>query len=83
MHEQAVLATLAGLREQLASGDITRKGEFVIVVAGTDDAGEGTLDTDRLLAELKGKLPDKEAARIVSNITGEKRNALYKRLLDM
>jgi 16S rRNA (cytidine1402-2'-O)-methyltransferase len=83
MHEQAVLATLAELHEQLAGGDITRKGEFVIVVGGADAAGEGSLDADRLLSELKGKLPDKEVARIAANVTDEKRNALYKRLLDL
>jgi len=83
MHEQAILATLAELRKRLADGKITQKGEFVIVVAGADAAAEGSIEVDRLLAELKGKLPDKDVARIVSNVTGEKRNALYKRLLDL
>jgi 16S rRNA (cytidine1402-2'-O)-methyltransferase len=83
MHEQGVLASLAELRERLAGGDITRKGEFVIVVGGADGASAGAMDADRLLVELQGRLPDKDVARIVSNVTGEKRNALYKRLLDL
>ena len=83
LHEQVQLASLGELREQLAAGDITAKGEFVIVVAGGDGAGQSSLEVDALLRELAGKLPDKEVARIVANATGEKRNALYKRLLDL
>ncbi|MDJ0904387.1 MAG: 16S rRNA (cytidine(1402)-2'-O)-methyltransferase [Woeseiaceae bacterium] len=83
LHEQVRLATLGQLREQLAAGDITAKGEFVIVVAGAVGAGQSSLEADELLKELAGKLPDKEVARIAANVTGEKRNALYKRLLDL
>ena len=83
MHEQVELASLGKLREELAAGAITSKGEFVIVVAGCDTDGRSSLEVDALLRELAGKLPDKEVARIVANVTGEKRNALYKRLLDL
>ncbi len=83
LHEQVRLASLGQLRAELEAGEITPKGEFVIVVAGGDGAGESSLEVDALLQELAGKLPDKEVARIVSNVTGEKRNALYKRLLDL
>jgi 16S rRNA (cytidine1402-2'-O)-methyltransferase len=83
LHEQVVLATLASMREQLEVGDITGKGEFVIAVAGCDEAIESTLDADALLQELAGKLPDKEVARIVSRVTGERKNDLYQRLLEI
>jgi 16S rRNA (cytidine1402-2'-O)-methyltransferase len=83
LHEQVRLASLGQLRAQLGAGEITAKGEFVIVVAGGVEAGQSSLEIDALLNELAGKLPDKEVARIVSNVTGEKRNALYKRLLDL
>ena len=83
LHEQVRLASLAQLREQLTAGDIPSKGEFVIIVAGAESAADSSPQADALLSELAGKLPDKEVARIVSRVTGEKRNALYKRLLDL
>ncbi len=83
LHEQAKLATLADLQKAVADGEIVQKGELVVVVAGTDEPSTSSLDVDRLLAELAGKLPDKEIAKALANATGEKRNALYKRLLDL
>jgi 16S rRNA (cytidine1402-2'-O)-methyltransferase len=83
LHEQGNLATLAGLHERVGSGDISRKGEFVIVVAGSDESSDSSLDVDRLLVELAGKLPDKEVARILARATGARRNALYQRLIDL
>ncbi|MCP4302537.1 MAG: 16S rRNA (cytidine(1402)-2'-O)-methyltransferase, partial [Gammaproteobacteria bacterium] len=79
----AKLATLADLQKAVADGEIVQKGELVVVVAGTDEPSTSSLDVDRLLAELAGKLPDKEIAKALANATGEKRNALYKRLLDL
>ena len=81
MHEQCISTTLGELSRQVMENEITQKGELVIVVAGTDEPSPSSLDVDRLLAELAGKLPDKEIAKAVANATGEKRNALYKRLL--
>ena len=83
LHEQLQLAALARLRAQLASGDIVARGEFVIVVGGADETGASSNDSDVLLRELSGKLPDKEVARIVSRVTGDRKNDLYRRLLEM
>jgi 16S rRNA (cytidine1402-2'-O)-methyltransferase len=83
LHEQGNLATLARLHEQVVSGEIANKGEFVIVVAGSEEADSSSLDVDGLLADLSGKLPDKEVARILSRATGVKRNQLYQRLIEL
>ena len=83
LHEQVQLASLAELRAQLEAGDIKSKGEFVIVVAGSDRAAQSSLEIDTLLSELAGKLPDKEVARILARATGAKRNAIYRRLLEI
>ena len=83
LHEQGSFATLGVLHEQVVSGEIASKGEFVIVVAGTCASKESSLEVDQLVMELSGKLPDKEVARIVARVTGEKRNSIYKRLLDL
>ncbi len=81
MHEQCVRASLAELLEELRSGTIPGKGEFVIVVDGATDSGSSSLDIDRLLLELSELLPGKEVAKVIARATGAKRNALYKRLL--
>ena len=83
LHEQVQLASLAELRAQLEAGDIKSKGEFVVVVAGSDRAAQSSLEIDTLLSELAGKLPDKEVAGILARATGAKRNAIYRRLLEL
>lgn len=83
MHEQCVYGTLGEIHAQLLDGSITKKGEFVIVVGGSLETKASSLDLDSLLVELSGKLPDKEVARIIADASGEKRNAIYKRLLEL
>ena len=83
MHEQCISTTLGELARQVMDGEITQKGEIVVVVAGGDQVTSSAIDSDSLLHDLAALLPKKEAARIVAKATGEKRNALYQRLLDM
>ena len=83
LYEQCVHANLGELRAQLGSGSIPEKGEFVLVVGGSTDAEASSIDIDRLLLGLADKLPGKEVAKILARATGEKRNALYKRLLSL
>ncbi|MDA0705486.1 MAG: 16S rRNA (cytidine(1402)-2'-O)-methyltransferase [Proteobacteria bacterium] len=81
MHEQCVQAPLAGLLRQLDEGDIPAKGEFVLIVTGSDETPALSLDIDDLLRDLAEHLPPKTAAKIAANATGESRNDLYRRLL--
>jgi 16S rRNA (cytidine1402-2'-O)-methyltransferase len=83
MHEQCISTTLGELSRQVMENEITQKGELVIVVAGSDQATSSAIDSDTLLHDLAALLPKKEVARIVAKATGEKRNALYQRLLDL
>ena len=83
MHEQCIQAPLEDLLRQVDEGDIPSKGEFVIVVSGSDAAAESSMDVDRLLAELAAHLSAKDAARVAANITGAKRNDLYGRILEL
>lgn len=83
MHEQCISTTLGELARQVMDDEITQKGEIVVVVAGGDQVTSSAIDSDSLLHDLAALLPKKEAARIVAKATGEKRNALYQRLLDM
>jgi 16S rRNA (cytidine1402-2'-O)-methyltransferase len=59
------------------------KGEFVLIVAGAQVPAATSVDTDRLLVALAEHMPGKVAARIIADATGEKRNALYQRLLEL
>jgi 16S rRNA (cytidine1402-2'-O)-methyltransferase len=83
LHEQCRRAGLGELREEVSSGAIVSKGEFVVVVGGADRPGESSLDVDRLLAELLELVPAKQAAAIAARITGKRRNALYERILEI
>ena len=83
LHEQCRHATLGELLDEVSNGTIISKGEFVIAVHGADDDSSSSIDADRLLRELAEALPPKKAAVIAARVTGEKRNALYQRLLDI
>jgi 16S rRNA (cytidine1402-2'-O)-methyltransferase len=83
MYEQCVHGSLGEIHRQLLDGSIPQKGEFVIVVGGSSETRASSFDLDSLLVELSGKLPDKELAKAIARATGEKRNALYKRLLEI
>jgi 16S rRNA (cytidine1402-2'-O)-methyltransferase len=83
MYEQCVQDTLGSLRDKIADGSIVGKGEFVIVVAGSDAPAESSLEIDRLLQALAAELSAKDAARVAAEATGLKRNDLYKRLLSI
>jgi len=81
MHEECVQDTLGSLRDKIADGSIVGKGEFVIVVAGSDELAESSLEIDRLLQALAEHLSAKDAARVAAEATGLRRNDLYKRVL--
>jgi len=83
MHEQCIQGTLGSLRAKVDDDSIVGKGEFVVVVSGSDEPSETSLDVDRLLLELDSLLPAKDAARVSASITGLKKNALYQRLLEL
>jgi len=83
MHEQCVQETLGELQSQIDHEVIAGKGEFVVVVAGSDAERESRWEVDRLLTALSPHLAAKEAARIAAAATGLKRNELYSRLLQL
>ena len=83
LHEQCVHATLGELREMVEDGRIRTKGEFVIVIEGGEREIGATVDSDKMLRLLSAALSAKETARIAAELTGEKRNALYERVLEI
>lgn len=83
LHEQCVRGTLGGLAELLETGELVAKGEFVLVVQGNSEAVDlsPAVPSDSLLGELLEVLPGKKAVEIVSRITGQKRNDVYRQML--
>ena len=83
LHEQCVQATLGEMRSRIDSGEIQQKGEFVIVVAGAVADEAPAFDIDRLLGLLVESLSPKDAARIAAELTGQRKNALYDRIIEL
>ncbi|MEM9335117.1 MAG: 16S rRNA (cytidine(1402)-2'-O)-methyltransferase [Pseudomonadota bacterium] len=83
LHEQIERATLGDLHQALVAGDIDQRGEFVVVVEGSAGASDTNIDSDRLLLALADKLPARDVAKVAADVTGERRNALYARLLEL
>jgi len=83
LHEQCIQETLGELRRLIEDESIVGKGEFVIVVAGSTEPQDSPLEVDRLLRALSSHLSARDAARVAAEATGEKRNALYERLLQL
>lgn len=83
LHEQCVQGPLGELKRQVDEGDIVSKGEFVIVVSGAERGDDSDIDVDRMLMLLSAHLSAKEVARITAELTGQKKNALYARILEL
>jgi len=83
LHEQCVQGPLGELKRQVDEGDIVNKGEFVIVVSGAERGDDSDIDVDRMLMLLSAHLSAKEVARITAELTGQKKNALYERILEL
>jgi 16S rRNA (cytidine1402-2'-O)-methyltransferase len=70
--------TLEAVAAQVAADPNQRKGEFVIVVRGCEDASEAKLlEGQRLYAKLAEHLKPSLAAKLAADISGAPRKALY------
>jgi len=69
----------------LAADANRQRGEFVILVAGAQTTADAETDaeTERVLQILLAELPVKQAAALAAQITGQKKNALYERALQI
>ncbi len=65
---------------------VSQKGEWVVLVAGASPApidNELAAESLRVMKILSGQLPLKQAVELAAEITGEKRNKLYARALQI
>ena len=77
-------STLRALEAWLVSDDNQQRGEFVILVEGSQVAPNQKpgMDPEAVLTILLKQLPVKQAAQLAAEITGEKKNALYRLALE-
>jgi 16S rRNA (cytidine1402-2'-O)-methyltransferase len=83
LHEQCVAAPLLKLQAMLSDARIPEKGEFVLVIGGSDvgptDSAE--ISVDALLETLAETMSSKQVVATAVTLTGRPRNELYKRML--
>ena len=86
LYETIQQLPLGELTEWVGTHPEQQKGESVIMLAGAapgPDKQQVELDVDKLLTELLTKLSVKDAAHLVSHLTGLGRNQLYARALEI
>ncbi|WP_029363337.1 16S rRNA (cytidine(1402)-2'-O)-methyltransferase [Herbaspirillum lusitanum] len=75
---------LAEAPSWLAEDANRQRGEFVVLVEGAPAAGDDNdAEAERVLRILLEELPLKQAAGLAAQITGQKKNALYERALQI
>jgi len=82
LHETVKTATLAELADWVRADANQQRGEIVLLVGGLQD-GDGPHEHDELLRILLAELPVRQAAGIAARYTGQGRNAVYRRALEL
>ncbi|MBM6549881.1 16S rRNA (cytidine(1402)-2'-O)-methyltransferase [Marinomonas ostreistagni] len=80
--ETFLSGSVAEIRQILADDSNQTRGEFVMMVS-LPAAEEDNTEALKVLKVLLKELPVKQAAALAAEITGEKKNALYKQALAM
>ena len=71
------------LHEWLAADGNRQRGEFVLVIEGLRERDDDRIEADRVLRLLLEELPVRSAAKIAAGITGQAKNSLYQRALEL
>jgi len=79
LFETVLDATLEELARRVAGDADQQRGEFVVLVAGADAAGDVIVLAEgrRVFELLRAELPPSRAAKVASEITGAPRKLLY------
>lgn len=83
LFEQIARMPLAEAPHWLAADANRQRGEFVLVVSAPPPRTGMDAETERVLAALLAELPVKQAAKLAAEITGQPKNALYARALEL
>lgn len=78
VYETVISGTASSVLAILEADSNQCKGEFVLMLAGTESESSQTeIDSSRMLKELLNHLPLKKAASVVAELTGQRKNDLY------
>ena len=83
LHEELRPGTLVELASWAQRDAAAGKGEAVVILAGAEKAAASGHDAEGVLKVLLAELPVKQAATLAAKITGEKKNDLYERALEL
>jgi 16S rRNA (cytidine1402-2'-O)-methyltransferase len=83
LFEQIAAMPLAEAPAWLAADANRERGEFVLMVSAPPPREGMDAEAERVLAALLAELPVKQAAKLAAEITGQPKNALYARALEM
>lgn len=85
LYESFYRDTAQNLLTRLRMDSDMQKGEFVVLVKGTNDVVEqGSVAVETvLLALLEEEIPVNQAAKIAARITGQAKNKLYRQAMEM
>ena len=84
-YETVLRGSLADVRRAVLGDDNQQRGEIVLAVAGATekDSEEAQQEADRVLQLLLSEVSVKVAARLAAALTGQKKNRLYERALEL
>jgi 16S rRNA (cytidine1402-2'-O)-methyltransferase len=79
MFETVLVGTLSELHARVERDTDQQRGEFVLIIAGSNDDGDAIRLSEgkRVYDILRRELPPGRAAKVAAEITGAPRNALY------
>jgi len=80
--EEMRTGTLAELAAHYAQIP-TPKGEIVVCIGPSEEKADAPEDIDRLLVSLAAEMPASKAAAEAARMTGQPKQALYRRLMDL
>jgi 16S rRNA (cytidine1402-2'-O)-methyltransferase len=83
LFEQVAAMPLAEAPAWLAADANHERGEFVLLVSAPPPREGMDAESERVLAALLAELPVKQAAKLAAEITGQPKNALYARALEL
>lgn len=84
LFEEVHRCALSEAADWIAGSAHREKGEYVILLEGAPAAvAQDRLEADRVLTILMAACPLKQAAALAAQITGQKKNALYERALEL
>ncbi len=85
LHENFMLGSAAELLKRLQDDRVLSKGEFVVLIANSDDPASKQLNTDdvAILKVLLEEVSVKIAVKIATRLTGKKKNELYQQALQL